>query len=299
MQRTDLSKTHLEVPVTNTIKIRKTGFATALLTASLMVFSTNAKSGGDPDDLFDGNDTAVLDSSDTAIKSPTLGAGVEDIGDVSDGVRVNADGSPATEAAAETEATMGTFMRDAASRVGAALTPSQAVPTLIHDRASGYVSDKAFSLNYVRSTEKYGVGQGRIDAGFLFTEERDIAFQLGFAIDTSFLTNVRLSFGARGYLILLGSENDDAFSLGLGVEGAYQLPIRRLPLTLAASLYFAPDVTTFGTGERLFDGNIDVILPVRSNFDVFVGFRFFRLDLRPGDRDLDDEIHAGLRYTFR
>ena len=84
-----------------------------------------------------------------------------------------------------------------ARQVASALKPESTVESLVHDRLSGYVSDKAFALEYERNTESFGVEQGRIDAGFLFTETRDIVFQLGFAIDaptslaSSFPTLVR------------------------------------------------------------------------------------------------------------
>ena len=257
------------------LMIHKARYAAVLFAASAM-FTNSANADGDPSELLENDGGAVLDGSGNSVEIVQLESANEG-----------------------TQSTAGQRAREVLQDVKTALTPESAVPSLVNDRISAYVSDDAFSIQYERSTIEYGVAQGRVDAGFLFTEARDLLFQGGFAIDAPTLaSSFRFSFGTRAYIALQGEENNDAFALGLGVEAAYNLPSERLPLALHASAYYAPDVTTFGQGERFIDLNVDVILPVRQQFDVFVGFRFLRIDLRPGDRDLDDQIHGGIRYSF-
>ena len=257
------------------LTIHKARYAAVLFAASA-IFTSSAIADGDPDELLENDGDAVLDGSGNSVEIVQLESANEG-----------------------TQSTAGQRAREVLQDVKTALTPESAVPSLVNDRISAYVSDKAFSIQYERSTVEYGVAQGRVDAGFLFTEARDLLFQGGFAIDAPTLaSSFRFSFGTRAYIALQGEENNDAFALGLGVEAAYNLPSERLPLELHASAYYAPDVTTFGQGERFIDLNVDVILPVRQQFDVFAGFRFLRIDLRPGERDLDDQIHGGIRYSF-
>ena len=275
MQSTVRSSINPNLVLSRTLMVRKAGYAAVLFAASA-IFSSSANADGDPSELLEEDGGVVLDASGNTVETAQLETTDQD-----------------------TQSTAGERAKEILNDVKTALTPESAVPSLVNARVSGYVSDKAFSLQYERSTIEYGVEQGRVDAGFLFTEERDLLFQAGFAIDAPTLaSSFRFSFGSRAYIALLGDENNDAFALALGVEAAYNLPFERLPLELHASAYYAPDITTFGQGERFIDANVDVILPVRQQFDVFAGFRFLRVDMRPGDTDLDDQIHAGLRYSF-
>lgn len=241
-----------------------------------VIFTSVAYAGGDPDELLEADGDAIQDATGTAVGSASLGAAVEE-------------SSVAT-----------TTPSQIVGRVATALKPKESVPSLMGDRVTGYASEQAFSLLFERDSAKYGVNQGRVTAGFLFTEERDTVFQLGFVADapTTLASSFRLSFGTRAYLAILGIENNDSIAFSLGVEAAYILPFKRLPLEFNASFYYAPDVLTFGQGERVIDTTIDVILPFRNNFDIFAGVRLLEIDLRPGDREIDNLVHGGLRYTF-
>ena len=163
-----------------------------------------------------------------------------------------------------------------------------------------YVSDDAFRAEYETDVERFNLDETRLAGGFLLSEERDNVFTGTLMLDTfpGLVPDVRLSFGARGYVALLGLENRDVFGIGLGVQGAYELPVERLPLQLGSELFYTPDALAFGQSDRIIDWNVDVGLAVRDNVSAFVGFRFLEFDTRPGDREVEDDIHVGLRWAF-
>ncbi len=179
-----------------------------------------------------------------------------------------------------------------------AMRPSDQTPPLDNDRFSLYLSDEVLFAQFERSGKRYGLDRSRVHLGFLHSEERDSVFQTGLSIDASFTKSFRLSFGTRAYVALLNLENMDAFAAALGAETAYKLPFKALPLEFGASFYYAPDVLTFGAGDRTLDAQVDVTLPVRSQFSVFGGFRFLQVDTRPDDREIDNRVHLGVRWDF-
>jgi len=179
-----------------------------------------------------------------------------------------------------------------------AMRPVSGVPPLDNDRFTFYLSDEVLFAQYERSAARYDFENARVHLGFMFTEERDTVFQAGLSLDASFVSSFRLSFGTRLYAALLSDENNDAFAGAIGGELAYQLPFEKLPLELSTSLYYAPDVLTFGQGDRVIDWQIDVTLPFRSQLSVFTGIRFLQVDTRPGDREIDNRLHIGIRWDF-
>ena len=162
------------------------------------------------------------------------------------------------------------------------------------------VSDDVATLTYERDARRLGIDNGRVQAGFLLSEQRDTIFTGTLMVDTrpDLVPQVRLSVGARAYAALLGVENRDVVALGLGVEGFYSLPIRVLPLELQVGAFYAPDVLAFGQADRIIEWNADVGLRLRERLAAYAGFHFLQVDTRPGDREIDDEIHIGIRWTL-
>ncbi len=180
------------------------------------------------------------------------------------------------------------------------IRPEGSVPGLLNDRFTTYLSDRVIFAQFERNAARYDLEQARVGVGFLFSEERDAVFQLGIALDApgDLASNIRLSVGSRAYVVLIGDENNDAFAAGLGIEAAYQLPFERLPLEFGASLYYAPDVLTFGQGDRVVDANLSVTLPFRPQLSIFAGLRFLQVDTRPDDREIDNRVHFGIRWDL-
>ena len=209
-----------------------------------------------------------------------------------------ADGAVAAAADGAAAAAADGEKKNILQTIGDAMRPKGPAPSLNNNRFSLYLSDRVVFAQYDRSAERYNLENGRTHLGLLYSEERDTVLQGGLAVDTTITKSFRLSFGARAYAAILGAENTDAVAVGPGVEGAYLLPLKALPLELAASIYFAPDILTFGAGDNVLDWQVDVTLPVREKLSVFTGLRFLQLDTRPNDAEIDNRLHFGVRWDF-
>lgn len=163
-----------------------------------------------------------------------------------------------------------------------------------------YVSDKVADVVYERDGRRLGIDNARVGGGFLISERRDNVFTGHVMLDTrpGLVPDVRLSFGARGYVALLGQENRDVFGVGLGVQGLYTLPVAAFPLEIAAGVFYTPDIFAFGQSDRIIDWNVDVGLQLRESFAAFAGVRYLQFDTRPGTREVDNDVHVGLRWTL-
>jgi hypothetical protein len=179
-----------------------------------------------------------------------------------------------------------------------AMRPGDVVAPLENNRLSFYLSEKVAFAQYESSAKRFGLDRARTHLAFLFSEERDTVLQAGLALDAAFTSSLRLSFGTRSYIAILSDENQDSLAVSVGAETAYQLPFETLPLEFGASFYYAPDILTFGVGDRAIDAQVDVTLPVREQFSVFGGIRYFQIDTRPEDREIDNRLHVGVRWDF-
>ena len=184
------------------------------------------------------------------------------------------------------------------SAIGTAMRPQGTVPPLTNDRVSVYLNESVAYAQYERSATRFGFDNGRTHVGFLYSESRDSILQGGLSLDAKFAESIRLSVGARGYVALLNRENEDAVAAAFGAETAYRLPFQALPLEFGASLYYAPDILTFGTADGTLDAQVDVTFPVRDQLSVFGGYRFLQVDVRQNDREVDNRLHLGVRWDL-
>lgn len=179
-----------------------------------------------------------------------------------------------------------------------AMKPEEPPAPLKENRFTFYMSDAVAFAQIEGSTERMKLDRGRLHLASLYSEERDSVVHGGLALDSTFTQSFRLSFGGRAYIALMGEENVDAFAAAIGAEAAYRLPIKKAPLEFATSLYYAPDILTFGAGDRAFDARFDFILPFRAKSALFAGWRFLQVDVRPEDREIDNRFHLGFHWDF-
>jgi len=263
--------------------------APALFGASVAVFA-----GSGPDEYLDLSDISVLTDSDAELTF-TSGEPISDV--AAEEAVVQPEVVAATAAGGSAASDGGTNLLDSIASV---MRPEAQVPPLDNDRFSFYLSDEVVFGQFERNAARYDFENARISLGFLFAEEQDIVFQGGLALDapSDLVSSIRLSFGARVYGILLDEENNDSFAGAVGVEAAYTLPFNAFPLEIAGSFYYAPDVFTFGEGDRVVDAQIDLIFPFRPQLSLFVGGRFLQLDTTPGDAEIDNRVHVGFRWDI-
>ena len=174
------------------------------------------------------------------------------------------------------------------------------------DEMAAMLSDEYAELTYTRDAAILGLQSGRVGAGLLLTEDNTIIAQgtLDFPVLAE-ATPVELSVGTRLYLAGLVEPGDDVMGIGFGASARYLLPtqnvpvLNRFPFYIAASIYYAPEVTTSGAGVDILD--IHLIrgeLELTENMHALVGLRTFEVD-RVGDEDIIDErLYVGLSARF-
>lgn len=163
-----------------------------------------------------------------------------------------------------------------------------------------YASDKSAEMQYEQLGSVFGLGNSRANASFLFSEERDnaISGSLMFDAQPEFLSGLDISFGLKAFAGLLAIENTDVFGLGANLGASYLFPVKQFPLRLSAELGYVPDILTFGEADRLFDWHVRAGLPMTETIFAFVGLRYLQFDTRPGDRELDNQVHVGFRWNL-
>ena len=171
-----------------------------------------------------------------------------------------------------------------------------------------YASDEAASFTFSRFGPILNLGNSRTEAGFIFSESRDFVVIGGLFYDVQprILPGLELSFGVKTYGALLGIEDEDAIAIGGAIEARYPLSalpgvdgvFENFPITLSGGLGVAPDILSFGDSVRVIDWFARVGVEASESVDVFFGFRFLQFNTQPGDTEVDDRFHLGVRWRF-
>jgi len=171
-----------------------------------------------------------------------------------------------------------------------------------------YASDEALQFTYERFGALPVFDNTRTTGSFIFSESRDVALIGGIFYDFTpdFLFGVDLSFGVKAYATLLGIEDEDAIAIGGAIEGRYRLPVETIPLpyiehfplTASAGLGVAPDILSFGDSDRVIDWFARIGIEASEDIDVFFGFRFLQVNTQPGDTEIDDRFHLGVKWKL-
>lgn len=171
--------------------------------------------------------------------------------------------------------------------------------TTIDHAVEFYISDEALEAQYVRTLDLGELGPTEVRGGFFYNETRDlvgIADLLTNVGDDVGVRQLELRVGTRMYGAFLAPEDQDLFSFSLGGEAQYYLgSARNASMTLG--LFYAPDITTFGTADHVTDVSLRLMTRLRNGTDVFAGYRALEFAMDP-DRRVDDGLHLGFRRTF-
>jgi hypothetical protein len=162
------------------------------------------------------------------------------------------------------------------------------------------VSDSYLQARYYTGGGLLGVDQARGHAGFYFSDDRDLIGNVGLmTVPTPlFVDGLSLSAGARGFLALLSTPNEDVFGLAPGVEARYVLPYSH-PMAVVGNIFYAPNILTLGDAKNILDLDVRYEVQVVPNAVGFVGYREFRFDSDQGDDTrAANGIHVGGRFSF-
>lgn len=157
------------------------------------------------------------------------------------------------------------------------------------------LSEESVQLRYLWS----GTAGGELGFGLFLNENRDIVFSSHYYLEANRLRFDRLTFkaGPVAYGALLSTENTDVFAVAVGAEARYEL-LRRQELFLVGRFAYAPDILTFGAADNLMDLTAQVELPLTHRVIGLAGYRLLEFDLLEGDREIEESLHLGVRYSF-
>ncbi|MGI9487584.1 MAG: YfaZ family outer membrane protein [Geminicoccaceae bacterium] len=197
-------------------------------------------------------------------------------------------------------------VEDATSEDQAAGSPPiPATPTEMADEGAAIevsLSDDYIQGRYYTGGGILGFDEATGHVGVYFSDNRDVIINAGLMTDRIQLfksvEGLTLSAGARGYVALLSSPNDDVVGLAPGIEGRYGLPYN-FPLAVVGNIFYSPDVLTLGDAEDIID--IDARLEAEFIPDIvgFIGYREFRFDSDQGDdKEAASEIQVGARFRL-
>ena len=171
--------------------------------------------------------------------------------------------------------------------------------TTIDHAVEFYISDDAMQAQYVRMLDLGDLGPTQVRGGFFYNEDRDLIATgdlLASVGDDVGVRDLEVRVGTRVYGAFLAPEDQDTFGVGLGGEAQYFLDSARTT-SVTLSLFYAPDIATFGTADNVKDASLRIMTRLRNGTDIFAGFRTFEIDMEP-DREVDDNMHVGFRRSF-
>lgn len=160
------------------------------------------------------------------------------------------------------------------------------------------LNDDAVRLQY----ERDNVGRGfRVDAGWLHHQDRGDVIHVGFHITGDASSgDAPLIGGLGGKIFHIDPDGAavDATVLGLGGFFRYTFPDYDR-FNVYGHAYLAPDILSFGDGDRYQEVELRLSYNVLRNADVFVGARYSNTEFEPaGDLTSDNGLHVGMQLRF-
>ncbi|MEM1261607.1 MAG: YfaZ family outer membrane protein [Pseudomonadota bacterium] len=158
------------------------------------------------------------------------------------------------------------------------------------------VNDDAFRLS---GGAEFGQ-RGRWDAGVLAHQDRGEMVHLGAHLVDEAASSAPLTAGLGGRVVWLAPDGDadDEFAVAVGGFVHYEIPNANR-FSIAAELYYAPDVLGFGDLEEFVELGARVSYNVLRDADVYLGARYIRVDSDPGGEfTLDNGLIVGVQFRF-
>lgn len=158
------------------------------------------------------------------------------------------------------------------------------------------LTDDSLQLTYITDGMGIGVDNSEIRIGGFLNEQRDIVGSAELLVDANRLRYNRfeISFGPKAYAVLLGDEDQDVFSIAVGGEARFDL-LRRSNVDVVGRGWYAPDILTFGTGDRMYDVSGHIELPLTDRVIGLAGYRYFKVNGLADDTVLENSVFLGFR----
>jgi hypothetical protein len=158
------------------------------------------------------------------------------------------------------------------------------------------VSGEAVRLTYIAEFEARGLD---LDFGWLHNEDDGDVGAVGLqVVDIGGEATGPWSVGLGGQLFYVTTDADDGSGLGLGGHAGYR-PRRLQRFEVAAYVFYAPSVISFGDVEEYLDAGLTAGFWVMPRGKIYLGAREVRVDFEERSSvTIDHGLHAGLRIRF-
>lgn len=159
------------------------------------------------------------------------------------------------------------------------------------------VSDDFAQLEFATPAGGINVQGAEWGLGLLYNEDDDLIGSARFSsvnrISQAFTFNV----GLKGYLGRLDDPDETLTSIAIGGGAAFSLASRP-QLTFAVNAWYAPNILTFGDPRGVTELDARVEAGLSRTAVVFAGYRFFEVDFRGRDHEVQDGLQVGVRLGF-
>ncbi len=162
------------------------------------------------------------------------------------------------------------------------------------------LSNDTLQLKYIANGSKVGVRNTRFSGAFFLSEDRDIVLSGGLLFPVDYdLGRFNVVIGPQLYAALLTEPTNDVMAVSIGAEVRFILE-KEHDLAVMAFGYYAPDILTFGSADKVVDVGGQLELPLSKKMRGFLGYRYFQFDLTQGqgNKKLQNQIYLGLGYRF-
>ena len=164
------------------------------------------------------------------------------------------------------------------------------------------ITGDTFEGRYLTDGDMVGIDDSVLGLGFFFDTERNLVAQGQLMVPgllqgmvPGFLT---LSAGGKAHFAFLDEPDQEVFDLAPGAEARVGLPFGT-PMAVVGSVFYAPDIFTFGDAESVWDLNLRLEVQFLQSTTGFVGYRVLDFDRDDGDDDtIVSSFQFGLRFAF-
>jgi hypothetical protein len=160
------------------------------------------------------------------------------------------------------------------------------------------LNDDAARLSYAWDVSPRNL---RIDAGWLHHQDRGDVISVGLHLTGAASAGsdpVVGGLGGKLFFIDPDGTRLDATVLGIGGFLRYTLPTYNR-FNVYGHAYFAPDVLSFGDGDRYQEVEARIGYNVLRQADVYLGVRYSNIEFDPaGERTMDNGLHVGIQLRF-
>ena len=163
------------------------------------------------------------------------------------------------------------------------------------------VGEEAIDVNVSMRSDLFESDKNDLQFGVFFNKEPDIVVSGGLMVPdllSDMLPNMlSLTVGGKAYFARF-TGNNESFSLAPGVGARLTIPLG-IPMHLACSFFYSPEILIFGDTKRMSDFTARYEIEIYKQATVFIGYRRLRYDLEnSGKLDVDDDFHIGVRIKF-